>query len=159
MKKRKINSDYTISLCKEVMNGVDLDDLQQIKNCLLKLCDLIEEFKDDKFSNSLSQIFEIIVFHITNDPARADLILESLLNFDIMITNVQESTERTKDVMELFFDNIKTKKSLDFLDLKTILEKISKKSCNGEGEENKDTELNLFNPDGTRCSVDEILNS
>ena len=33
----------------------------------------------------------------------------------------------------------------------------NKKTKSLENEE--DNELNLFNPDGTRCSVDEILNS
>lgn len=142
MSEEKNNS--TIELCRATMKEIQSKDLQQIKNCLLSLCDLIEKNQSDDFASSLTSILEIIVYHITTDPAREKLILRCLLNFDDMLINIHESKTRT-----------------DFL-LNKILDKVlkNKNNISNESDESKEyDQLNLFNPDGSRCSMDEILNS
>lgn len=100
--------------------------------------------QSDDFASSLTSILEIIVYHITTDPAREKLILKCLLNFDDMLINIHESKTRT-----------------DFL-LNKILDKVlkNKNNISNESDESKEyDQLNLFNPDGSRCSMNEILNS
>jgi len=134
MEERKEQNDSTIELCREIMKEINDEKLQQLKSCLLSLCDIIEKFQTDDFCMNLTSSLEIIVYHITNEPSRKNLVFDCLQNFDVMVMNIQSSKKITDELRNMF----KNKKY---------------------GNEKKYDQLNLFNSDGSRCSIDEILNS
>ena len=139
----KVKNNLTVELCRATMGEIQDKDLQQIKKCLLSLCDLIEECQSDDFSENLISILEIIVFHITSDPSREKLILKCLLNFNDMLLNIHDSKIKT-----------------DFILNKILEASKGKNNISNDSEKSKEyDQLNLFNPDGSRCSMDEILNS
>lgn len=143
MEKRKELFGLTIKLCRETMNDINDKDLNNIKNCLLGLCDLIEKFQSDVYAKNLTSILEIVVFHITNDPTRSDLILGCLQNYDEMLSNIQESKIISDELKQLLTDLKPSDKNKN-LDVQ---------------KHSKFEQLNLFNPDGSRCTIKEIINS
>lgn len=143
MEKRKELFGLTIKLCRETMNDINDKDLNNIKHCLLGLCELIEKFQSDVYAKNLTSILEIIVFHITNDPTRSDLILGCLQNYDEMLSNIQESKIISDELKQLLTDLKPSDKNKN-LDVQ---------------KHSKFEQLNLFNPDGSRCTIKEIINS
>jgi hypothetical protein len=143
MEKRKELFGLTIKLCRETMNDINDKDLNNIKNCLLGLCDLIEKFQSDVYAKNLTSILEIVVFHITNDPTRSDLILGCLQNYDEMFSNIQES--------KIISDELKQ--------LLNVLRPSDKNKKLNVQNHSKFEQLNLFNPDGSRCTMEELMNS
>jgi hypothetical protein len=143
MEKKEKNCLLTIKLCRETMNDVKDEDLVNIKHCLLGLCELIEKFQSDVYAKNLTSILEIIVFHITNDPTRSDLILGCLQNYDEMLSNIQES--------KIISDELKQ--------LLTALRPSDKNKKLDVQKHSKFEQLNLFNPDGSRCTMEELMNS
>ena len=164
MKKSEKEKNYVTNLCREVMNDVKEEDLQQIRKCLLTLCDLIEESRDNIYSKNLSGILEIIVLYITTNPINANLILDLLLNFDNMFKSIELTKTKTDYLLKMFSNkNIINNNDIGKINdvLKTLfdIDNLVKNKKTKSLENEEDNELNLFNPDGTRCSVDGILNS
>ena len=143
-KKRREYNQVTIELCRSTMKEIDNKELQNIKKCLLTLCDIIENYQDDGFSVSLTSILEIIVYHMTHDPSREKLILKCLENFDEMLVAIHESKTSSDELLNKMLSGS--------LSLKN---KTKNESLNPDGS----VQLNLFNADGSRCTMEELSNS
>jgi len=137
----------TTTICRDIMEGVNEEPLQGLKNCLLTMCELIDTYYKDFNAKKLIMILDRIVYHITVNPHRINLILDHLFYFDKMITNFNSCLSLDKTI-EKFYEDI----------TKNILN-ISKQVHSEPNNTTNDSQLNLFNSDGTRCSMDELLNS
>lgn len=131
-------SKIIVENCRYILKDVQEKRMQQFKNSILDICNIIEKYHNDKCSKDLVIILEIIIYNITQDPNRIDLIKNHMINFQNMLSDI------------IFIEN----------EREVIKEKIKREiNIEHSTKHNYKRQLNLFNSDGSRCSVEEILNS
>lgn len=117
----------TIERARNMLEGVQEENISKLKSSLLSLCDIIDDNKDDFLAVRISLILEMIIFHVVEDPKRMDELLTTLVGYDVV-----------KKYM-----NDQKKKSME-----------ANRSSSATATPYK---LNLFNPDGSNVSLDEIF--